>query len=428
MFSKGKIMRKKAYKIRLIIATAILLMSILGILGLFYPLRFFDINFTPLFERTIVNHSTIAISLLSCFIILTVLFGRFYCSTICPFGIIQELFNLTVRRKNNALSANYSYKYFVAALCFGSLIAGSALFIRYIDPYTIFSRTMTTTVIGIICTILVLVLVFFKNRFFCSNICPVGAILGLISKVSVNKMYMDDKCVQCSACAKNCPVGAISVKEKTIDHETCLKCLKCISICPKSAMRYGVQPTKFNLNRRKALIGAGALALFSAAYAIGLSFAKSAGEKLKKAILPAGAKTPQDIANKCLNCNLCVQNCPNKILRKADSNFPVVHIDYTKGKRFCKYDCHKCSEVCPSGAISKITLKEKQNTRIAMATVNDRCIGCGACISNCPKGAITFREYRVQIDAAKCIGCASCKAVCYNSAIDIYPINEQRTI
>lgn len=105
-----------------------------------------------------------------------------------------------------------------------------------------------------------------KNRFFCTNICPVGALLGLISKLSMNKIYIQkDTCVSCGNCEKVCPSGCINYKEKDIDNETCIRCLKCLETCPKGGIKFSKKPkeqVKFSLNRRKAVIGAAALALF----------------------------------------------------------------------------------------------------------------------------------------------------------------------
>ena len=72
--------------------------------------------------------------------------------------------------------------------------------------------------------------------------------------------------------------------------------------------------------------------------------------------------------------------------------------------------------------------EEKQNTRIAMASTNQHCIGCYQCVSKCPKGAITIVDEAAKVDGSKCIGCGACKAVCPMGAIDIYPINKQTEI
>jgi len=236
---------------------------------------------------------------------------------------------------------------------------------------------------------------------------------------------MDENCVRCGICANNCPSGCIDHKEKFVDKETCVKCLKCLSVCPKGAMKYGIQPIKFNPKRRDFVWGLGALALIGAGYAAGINFTKNIAKKVKDIILPSGAENANRMANKCLNCNLCINNCPNGILTKADDKFPVVHIDYEKGKHYCEYNCHKCSEVCPSGAIKKISLTEKQNTRIGMAAVTPHCVGCENCVSACPTGAISIIEKRAVVDGSKCIGCGKCAAVCKPQAIQIFGVNEQ---
>lgn len=385
---------------------------------------------TPLLQRVISDFSISAILLLASVIILTLLFGRLYCSLLCPFGILQEFFSFLRGKKKNSAQGNWGFKYLIAGLTFGALIGGSALLIRYIDPYTIFCSAFGITLFGIVTAILVLALVFFKNRFFCTNICPVGAILGLISKLSINKIYIDkDKCISCGTCTDSCPAGCIDYKEKTVNNETCIKCLKCINVCKENAVHFGVQPIKFSPKRRDLVWGIGALAFIGAGYAAGLNFAKNLAKNVKNIILPAGAVNASRMVNKCLNCNLCIKNCTNKILSKANNNFGAVHIDYSKGKGYCEYNCNKCSKVCPSGAIKKLTLEEKRKTKIATAAITHGCIGCGECIWVCPTGAIKrFGGKKVSVDESKCIGCGKCAAYCRPQAIKLFAVNEQSII
>ena len=459
---------KKGYLIRKSIAIIVGILSLLAVCGVFYPVKFMDIQFTPLLQRLIFDFSIIAAVLFGLVILATLLFGRFYCSTICPFGILQEFAGIIRGKKKNSLHKNYCpknsrdkererefgvayetaqprvdlrergkqaaedcfiwFKYLIAGLTFGGLIGGSALLIRYVDPYTNFGSAISLSVFGIIFTLTVLAIVFFKNRFFCTNICPVGCALGIISKFSLNKIYMDENCVKCGICANNCPAGCINHKEKTVDNELCIKCLKCLSVCPKGAIKFGLQPVRFNPKRRDFLVAGGALALLGAGYAAGLNFAKNIARKVKDVILPAGAMNTNRMANKCLNCNLCINNCPNGILAKADETFSVVHIDYKQGKGYCEFNCNNCSGVCPSGAIKKISLEEKQNTRIAMASISTECVGCGNCVTECPTGAISIVEKKAVVDGSKCIGCGKCATVCKPDAINIFAVNSQSKV
>ena len=412
-------MKINPYKIRLAIAGIVGVLSILAVCGLFYPVKFMDIQFVPLLQRLFFDFSVITAVLFVGIIILTLIFGRFYCSTICPFGILQEFVAVFISKitKNSFPGrgrlgwGDIPVRYLIAGLTFGALFGGSALLIRYIEPYTIFGSAFSLSIFGIIIVLVILAIVFSKNRFFCTNICPVGAVLGLISKISFNKIYMDENCVKCGMCVKNCPSGCI---HKTPHPNP-----------PQPGME---QKVKFNPKRRDFVWGMGALAFLGAGYAIGINFAKNLAKKVKDVILPAGAVNTNRMANKCLNCNLCINNCPNGILSKSDDKFSTVHIDYENGKHYCKYDCHKCSEVCPSGAIKKISLEEKQNTRIGMASVSPHCIGCENCVKECPTGAISINEKRAVVDGSKCIGCGKCATVCKPQAIQIYGVNDQSKI
>ena len=421
----------KSYVLRIGIASIVAVLSILAFLGIFYQIKVFDIQLVALLQRVLIDFSLFAFIFLLGLFLLTFLFGRFYCSTLCPLGILQEFLMFVFRRKNS-LKKNLPYKYFIAALVLGFLIGGTAFLVRLIDPYTLFGSAMSGALFGLVVLFLIAVLVWFKGRWFCSNLCPVGTLLGLISKFAVNKIYIDaDKCVSCGACASKCPTGSIDYKQKTVDNETCVKCLKCLGKCSKSAISFGMHKNKnvpFSQSRRKFLIGGAAVGVLLLAAKGSVLLAKSAVEKFKKVIIPAGAKNLDDFANRCLNCNLCVQNCPMKIIKKADGDYPVVHIDYTDG--FCDYDCHRCSEVCPSGAIERISLAEKRKTQIGVALVDEsKCIKCSLCVMKCPRQIIKREDGGYpQISADECIGCGACQNACPVDAIAVVPVEKQKVL
>lgn len=424
-------MNKKYRYLRGIVAVIVGVLSVLAFMGLFYPVQIFDVQLTALLQRVLVDFSLFTGILLAGLLVVTFLFGRIYCSTLCPLGLYQEFLMLLFHRKV-PVQKNKPYKYFLAAITFGALVGGTAYLVRLIDPYTLFGSAVSGAWLGLSLLAVLAVLVWFKGRLFCANICPVGVLLGLISKHAVNRIYIEnDKCVSCGLCAAKCPTGSIDFKNKTVDNETCVKCFKCMDGCRRSSIHYGIKAEKavpFNPARRRLLIGGAVIAVFALAVKGGIELGKTVASKIKKVIVPAGAGSAEEFANRCLNCNLCVQNCPMKILKKANGDYPAVHIDYEDS--FCDYNCNKCSQICPSGAIKRLTLAEKQKTQIGLAVINEQtCVKCGLCVMKCPREAITKEDGQIPlIDANKCIGCGACANGCPVKAISIVPVEKQKIL
>lgn len=251
---------------RLILACIIGILSILAFAGFFYPIKIFDIQLTALLQRLLVDFSLSVAVLFALLIISNLIFGRIYCSTLCPFGLFQE-FLMLIFRKKSPIQPNKPYKYFLAAIVFGALIGSTACLIRLIDPYTLFGSAVSGAWLGIGISIAVTIVTYFYGRAFCSNICPVGTVLGILSKHSFFKIYIENnKCASCGLCAKNCPTGSIDFKNKTINNETCIKCFKCLGACHKNGIHYGTSPSKapsFNPTRRKFLTAGAVLAVFA---------------------------------------------------------------------------------------------------------------------------------------------------------------------
>ncbi len=416
---------------RLLAAIIIGILCLLAFLDKFYPLQIFDLQFAPLIQRVLVHDSPTVLCLLLGVVFLTLLLGRIYCSILCPLGLFQEFliwlytpFKKWLKFKNKP-QKHYLVAYMPMLVCFGALVGGSVVLLRLSEPYTLVGNALSGATYGLIFMGLLAVLVFFKNRFFCSNICPVGALLGIIARFSIFKIQINDtKCKMCGMCARQCPTGSIDFKNKRVNNETCIKCFKCLQKCNFMALRYGLNhktEPQTDLGRRKFLQVGGALVVLTLAFKAGLVYSKKAVNILKTVLLPAGAENVEKFADRCLNCNLCVQNCPMKIIKKADGEFPVVHLDYSDAA--CAYDCHKCSNVCPSGALKRLTLEQKQRTKIGTAMVaEDVCVRCGLCVSACPRQAIWKEDGEIpQIAFDKCIGCGACQQVCPVKAIKIEP-------
>ena len=429
-------MKKSLIILRKIVALAVLWLTIVAFVSHIYPIQILDVQLAALIERCLTNISVIAIALFVTILVLTILFGRVYCSTLCPLGIYQEILTIIFKpfskKRQITHLKHYPIGYALAVMGWGMLIGGTVACLRFVDPYSITGLSLSYTLYGTIFIVVLTVLVFFKKRFFCTSICPVGAVLGLLSRFSLFQVRIDDeKCKMCGVCTKVCPCDSIDFKTNTVNNETCVKCFDCLNHCHHGALYYGLpkeKPVEFNIKRRQLIKSGIVLALFGATVKSGIELSKIIGSKVKKVILPAGAQSVEKFANHCLNCNLCVKQCPQNIIKKATAETPFVHIEYNKN--YCKYECHKCSSVCPSGAIKRLSLKEKQHTQIAIAHVDENtCIQCGLCVGECPREIIIkeFGEFPI-ISEDKCIGCGKCASVCPVHAISMVAVDKQRTL
>ncbi len=447
---------KIVYVLRLFVSAIILICCFLAFTTTFsYFAKFFSLQLGPQIASLAISFSvTVLISALV-ILILTFLFGRFYCSVICPLGILQNFINFFSLKNSKNYKNMIKTRYTIAAIVFGALFFGWAVGFKILDPYTNFGLiassiftplfslitksadykfTASTLIISLIPFIILIFLVLFKRRFFCTAICPVGTVLGLTSKYGLFRLNLNDTCIKCGACFRGCPTGSINIKDKKIDNELCIRCLKCLSVCPKQAISFAIlqkskEEKSFIQSRRNFILGS---MLVISGVAVGVGSVIVKGKNILKnkirAILPPGAKNYARLSLKCTSCQLCVAVCPNKVIHPRDFNHSTIYMDYSKNH--CKYDCNNCSKVCPTGALEKISLEQKQKLRIGMAKINrELCIGCGICVFKCPAKALSLDEKRVlQFDGSKCIGCGACQVNCPQKAIEIVALMEQATI
>ena len=371
-------------------------------------------------------------------LVVTALVGRLYCSVVCPMGIFQDFVTwisglLFPKRKFKYRRAANWVRYIVLALFVVLMVAGLGSLAALIAPYSAYARMVTNIhgtglplVIAIVTIVVVGVMSFVWGRLWCNTICPVGSLLGLVSKYSLFGIRIDaDKCGGCHKCEHKCKAMCIDVENKQVDMSRCVDCFNCLGECKAGALSFSGKwkaesGKSVDDSRRKFVVGTVAVGAAMAVQAqeqkMDGGLAAIAGKKVperKTPLKPFGARSLKNFHQRCTACQLCVSQCPEKVLRPSTKLTSLMQpeMSYTDG--YCRLACTRCSEVCPSGAILPVTKEEKTAISIGVAVVlKDNCIGCGACARHCPSAAISMVDGKPSVNESRCLGCGACEYYC----------------
>ena len=394
-------------------------------------------------------------------VVITLLFGRIYCSVICPLGILQDLFGWAGRQqKKNRYRFSPEkrwLRYSVLVLFLACLIFGYMPFVRLLEPYSAYGRivqlpwlrSVLTAVVAVLTLVIPAVLAWFHGRTYCNTVCPVGSLLSLFARVSLLRVQVDEsKCNKCSLCERNCKAAAIDSKTGTIDYTRCVVCGDCLDKCKHDALHYKPIHLKkaetsessssegpASPERRAMLTGAG-LVVASAALAQakikvdgGLAeIEDKQAPRRKTPVTPPGSISAFNMNRHCTACQLCVSACPNNVLRPSSDPMHLMQPVLSFERGYCRPECTHCSQVCPTGAIKPVTKEEKTAIHIGHAVwIEANCIPvskgdvCTACSRHCPTGAIQLVDFTTKdgrevhvpaIDNERCIGCGKCEYLC----------------
>ena len=442
-------------------------------------------------------------------VVLTLVFGRVYCSVICPLGVFQDVVSwFSGRRKKKKYRFSYSpavswLRYGVLGVFIIAMIAGIGSVVALLAPYSSYGRivsnlfapvyqwgnnvlayfaersdsyafyetsvwlkSLPTFIIAAVTFVVLVVLAWRNGRTYCNTICPVGTALGFFSRYSLFRPEIDaEKCTNCSLCSRKCKAACINYKDYRIDYSRCVTCMDCIDSCKHGAIsykyRFGKKEIKetsetgnTNNARRSFLTGMGLVLVSSAVKAQEKKVDGGLAVILDKKVparttplVPPGAKGIRNMRTHCTGCQLCVSVCPNQVLRPSTKLETLMQPEMSYERGYCRPECTKCSEVCPAGAILKLTPADKSATQIGHAVwVEKNCVplrdkvACGNCARHCPTGAITMVPSDADdadslkipvVNVERCIGCGACENLCPArpfSAIYVEGHEQHRTI
>lgn len=456
-------------------------------------------------------------AIVAALVVVTLIFGRVYCSVICPLGVMQDIFGHLGRTKRLGRRNRYTYskaltplRVILLGVMVIAVIGGIGQIVALLAPYSAYGRIAQNLfapvydlinnglaylaeradsyafysvdikigswiVFGVAALTFVIVgwLSWRNGRTYCNTVCPVGTILGYLSRFSLLAPVIDtSKCINCGRCARNCKAACINAREHAIDYTRCVACMDCIDSCSEGAISYtrrskaaavkkeekpaqATAATAPDSNGRRTFLTVAGVATASAIIRAqekkvdgGLAYiADKVAPKRKTRIVPPGAISLDNLADHCTACQLCVASCPNGVLRPSGNIATFMQPESSYENGYCRPECTRCSEACPTGAIIRIDRADKSSIQIGHAVwIGDNClpnsegVACGNCARHCPVGAIQM----VKIDPSKedsleipvvnderCIGCGACENLCPSrpfSAIYVEGHERHRTV
>ncbi|MBQ9406602.1 MAG: 4Fe-4S binding protein [Desulfovibrio sp.] len=407
-------------------------------------------------------------------VVLTLLLGRVYCSLICPLGILQDVLASLRRTRRYAWRPGHPLLRLAMLVVFALGFAlGIPLVSGLLEPYSAFGRMAAclgeplsvlahnglawlaqkfdslalapqplvfhgwAALLAAVITLAVIAVMAMKQgRTWCNLVCPVGTILGLLARHALLRPRLDAaKCQHCGRCAAVCKASCIDPAKAAVDASRCVACWNCTDICGHDALHFLPQktlPQKDANGRRTALVG---LLGLLACPASGVLAAHHGEERDIPAlrhkqrrphpepILPPGAKGQGHFSSHCTGCQLCVSVCPHNVLHSQDRGLGLLQPSMSFEYGYCHRNCVACGAVCPTGAITPLSRKEKSSIQVGRASVrpescvvNTDKVPCTACQRVCPVNAISLvgqgERKQPVVDADKCLGCGACEYIC----------------
>ncbi len=421
----------------------------------------------------------------------TLLVGRFFCAYVCPLGASIDFLDHLFFRKRPRVNFKgevhlRKVKYVVLVIVITAAVTGISL-AYFMDPISLLTRTYTFVFYPVVITIINLAVdlvrpvsqalgwimlsyfhavqpVFYMSavtflifggivalnrltpRFWCRYLCPLGALLSLLSPLSLFKRKVNEDCNECLKCQRTCPMGAIPENPRETRRAECTQCRTCSKVCPQSAVSFppslslGGEYSSVDLSRR------GLVYSVAGGLAFGFLSSRTPFTPLQgkhQMIRPPGALPENEFLRTCIRCGECMKSCLTNTLQPSLWESGLTGLWTPKmdlRMAPCDQNCNVCGKVCPTQAIRSLAMDEKTHAKVGTAILRkELCLVwaqnklCLICDEICPYNAIVFRPVegyrRPFVIASKCNGCGFCEQRCPvrgQAAIVVVPDGEIR--
>ncbi len=461
------LLRRSSQFIFLSLFIYILWSSAFSLKGFLPPETFFKLDplvmiFTSVSERVILPGIALSLAMLA----LTLIFGRFFCGWVCPLGSIIDLTGGLGERKpalsDPADRRLRKAKFFVLAAIVFFALSGRQLAWVF-DPVVITARFMSLNFIpsaallsdrsgarvdyfvysGVIFVFFSAICysALFIKRLWCRAFCPLGALYSFFAKRPLLRRVAQ-KCYECKICPPagqagkaGCRMGAIKDDASYVKEE-CVLCMDCLYDCPKGFTRFIWPAADKNAAASSGQAGGISRRNFiflslSSVFLAGFSGRVKPGKNNRRVIRPPAALDEKEFVERCIRCGSCVKVCVTGGLQ------PVIFESGLEGVwtpqlvpeiGYCDYNCALCGVACPTGAIRRLSLRDKQKAVLGLAEIDrSTCVAwaenqhCHVCEHACPvAGAIKIKEETIEgisvlkplVDKTLCTGCGICQNKC----------------